>query len=142
MKSTECSPQYTDPVHTPPLLPQPQHISHTVHPSPLLHHPMCSPHSPTCKRLPAMALVPYLDTLTIPKEQHSMVPNHIAAPDSMNTDLITPWRKPLPPSTSLITCAALTAVPLGASFFLLWWASMISTSNSLLLKVTLLGGRK
>ena len=35
------------------LLPQPQHISHTIHPGPLLHHPTCSPHSPTRKRLPA-----------------------------------------------------------------------------------------
>ena len=125
------------PVAARPYFPNPSTsaIPYTRPPAPSPNMQPSQPHPQTPACLPAVGLVPYLNTLTITKEQHSMVPNHIATPYSMNTDLIAPWRKSLPPSTSLITCAAFTAVPLGASFFLLWWASMIYTSNPLLLKV-------
>ncbi len=82
-----------------PTYPAPAHQPYRT-PRPLLHHPMCSPHSPASKRLPAVGLVPYLDTLTITKEQHSMITHHIAATDSMNSDLISPFSHPptAPPS--------------------------------------------
>jgi len=74
--------QCTGPVYIPlyTLLPQPQHIGHPMHPGRLIHPPFGSSQSPPGKRLPAVGLVPYLNTLTISEEHNCMVPHHITVP--------------------------------------------------------------
>ena len=68
-----------------------------------------------------------LDPLGVPDEHDGVVADDVPAPDGVDADLLAAGADALPPVDEVIS-AAVMAVPLGASCFWLWWASMISTS--------------